>query len=242
MDWSRLDAVADELAATRAEVFGLVLLVVGGVVATWLVVQRPTARPVASAPITVASPADRSDDLGPGVAAGQTTGATPDAVSDVVVVHVTGAVANPGVVEVPGRARVADAVAAAGGGVDEEATEVLNLARLVVDGERIHVPTAQEAEDLVGTDDGPNGGGGDGSGPGAGATPASAWLPDGVLDLNRATGTDLEELPGVGPVIAQRILAWRKDRGGFEAVGQLREVAGIGEATFQKLADQVVVP
>lgn len=225
MDWSRVDAVADELAATRAEVVGLALLLLGGVVVTWLVVQRPVGRaPAPDAGVSVASPS----------AAPATEGG---AAATVVVVHVSGAVREPGVVELPAGARVVDALEAAGGMSGRAEPAALNLARQLVDGEVVHVPTVSEAADMATKAAGTPG---DVGGPAPG--PPSARLPDGTLDLNRATGADLEELPGVGPVIAGRIIEFRDANDGFAAVGQLREVSGIGEATFQKLAPLVAVP
>lgn len=225
MDWSRVDAVADELAATRAEVVGLALLLLGGVVVTWLVVQRPVGRaPAPVAGVSVASPSAAPATEGGAAATG-------------VVVHVSGAVREPGVVELPGGARVVDALEAAGGVAGRAEPAALNLARQLVDGEVVHVPTVSEAADMATTAAGTPG---DVGGPAPG--PPSAWLPDGTLDLNRATGADLEELPGVGPVIAGRIIEFRDTSDGFAAVGQLREVSGIGEATFQKLAPLVAVP
>ncbi|HWB71256.1 MAG TPA: helix-hairpin-helix domain-containing protein, partial [Egibacteraceae bacterium] len=76
---------------------------------------------------------------------------------------------------------------------------------------------------------------------GAGSALPDARRPDGRLDLNRATVDDLEELPGIGPVLAERIVAHREQRGGFAAGGDLREVRGIGEKTFQTLAELVSV-
>jgi len=260
MDWTKVDAVADELSATRAEVLGLVLLVLGGVVVSWLVVQGGGSPSAASGPVTVASPSSTAADaaavgeadaaVSAGNAAEGATGAhaTADGATEappaLVVVHVTGAVVTPGVVELGGGARVVDAVTAAGGPTGDAALDALNMARPVADGERVHVPTPQEVADgLVpesgGADAGPDTGG-TGAGGAAGAAP-SARDAEGRLDLNLATPSELEELPGVGPVLAQRIAAWRDANGGFEAVGQLREVTGIGEQTFQGLADLVVV-
>lgn len=151
---------------------------------------------------------------------------TPTATPSVVVVHVTGAVAAPGLVEVAGGSRVADAVAAAGGATAGADTSVINLARPVVDGEQLRVPL--EGEEPATIVDAEGGG--------------SAFLPDGRLDLNRATATDLETLPGVGPVLASRIVAHRDTEGPFTEPGGLRDVSGIGERTFQAMADLVVVP
>ena len=73
------------------------------------------------------------------------------------------------------------------------------------------------------------------------AAAASGVRPDGRLDLNTATAVQLQSLPGIGPVLAERIVAHRDASGPFTEVGQLREVTGIGERTFQGLADLVAV-
>jgi competence protein ComEA len=142
-----------------------------------------------------------------------------------IVVHVTGAVRVAGIVRLPEGARIVDAIAASGGTRPDAVLDGLNLARPLSDGEQVFVPTAAETEAPGSTD---------------GAS-AGAWRPDGKLDLNRATAADLEELPGIGPVIAERIVAWREQNGPFASVGQLREVSGIGERTLQRLADHVTV-
>jgi competence protein ComEA len=144
--------------------------------------------------------------------------------SEEVVVHVAGAVSEPGLYHLPGGARVADALAAAGGPQPGAALDALNLARPLTDGEQLLVPTPGAAPPTAHE----------------GATP-SAKRPDGKLDLNRATAEDLDELPGIGPVLAERIIAEREQTGGFKSVGQLREVPGIGEKTFQELAPMVAV-
>ena len=141
-------------------------------------------------------------------------------------VHVAGAVGTPGLVRLPVGARVADAVDAAGGLLLDADPGPLNLARTVADGERIDVPRVGE----VALGQGPGGADGDGG-----------VRSDGLVDLNRATPSQLEELPGVGPVLASRIVAFRDANGPFTEVGQLREVSGIGEKTFQSLAPLVAV-
>lgn len=139
-----------------------------------------------------------------------------------VTVHVGGAVRTPGVVTLPDGARVTDALAAAGGATLEADTSRLNLARILQDGEQVLVPTPDDP-----------------SGEAAAAT--GGITADGRVDLNRATAGELETIPGVGPVLAARIVAWREEHGRFTEVGQLREVAGIGERTFQGMVDAVVV-
>jgi competence protein ComEA len=155
-----------------------------------------------------------SDDPGVVVAAGT------------VVVDVAGAVARPGVYHLAGGARVGDAVAAAGGfGPRVDASRVsseLNLAAIVHDGERIVVPSR---------DDAPVSGGG-GSG-GASAKP-------GLVDLNHATEAELDALPGIGPVTAGKIVAAREETP-FRAVDELRSRGLVGEKTFEKLKTLVTV-
>jgi len=144
------------------------------------------------------------------------------------VVHVAGAVVSPGVIELRTGDRVADALEAAGGPLPDASLASLNLARPLVDGEQVLVPTTGQ--------DAP-----DGAASGAGSEVPSATLPDGRLDLNSATAADLEELPGVGPVLAGRIVAHRDQHGPFAETSQLRDVSGIGEAKWAALRDLVGV-
>lgn len=145
--------------------------------------------------------------------------ATPTAT--LLVVAVAGKVRRPGVVRLPAGSRVADAVAAAGGAVPGADLSLLNLARKLVDGEQVVVGVPASA----------------GVGP-AGAAP-SASAPGALLDLNTATVEQFDALPGVGPVLAQRLVEYRTAHGGFRSVDQLREVDGIGESRFQKLKELV---
>ena len=132
-----------------------------------------------------------------------------------IVVSVVGKVARPGLVTVPDGSRVADALRAAGGPLPDADLTQLNPARKIVDGEQIAVGVPQPQ-----------------SAPGQ---------PPGKVDLNTATQTDLETLPGVGPAMAQRILQWRAKNGRFQSVDQLREVDGIGATRFDHLKDLVQI-
>lgn len=140
-----------------------------------------------------------------------------------VVVAVAGRVHRPGLVRLPAGARVADAITAAGGAQPGVDVALLNLARKVVDGELILVGVAAPP----GAEGSPGGRSGAGSG--------------GRLNLNTATLAQLDGLPGVGPVLAQRILDARERRGGFTKVGDLRQVDGIGDARYEELKDLVTV-
>ncbi len=150
------------------------------------------------------------------------------------VVSVVGKVAKPGLVQVPDGARVADALTAAGGPLPGTDLLGLNLARKVADGEQVAVGVPQPAEAAAGV---PGGSPGPGSASG-GPSPAAGA---GRVDLNRATLQQLDALPGVGPVTAQRIVDWRTRHGRFSRVEQLREVDGIGERRFAQLRDLVAV-
>lgn len=134
------------------------------------------------------------------------------------VVAVSGMVREPGLVHLPPDSRVADAIEAAGGLLPDANVEHLNLARKVIDGELI----------VVGIP-GP---------PGAtGAAPDSG----GKVNLNTATVAELENLPGIGPALAQRIIDYRTQHGPFASIEQLQQVPGIGEVRFAELKDHVTV-
>lgn len=139
------------------------------------------------------------------------------------IVDVQGAVASPGVYTLPEGARVLDAIARAGGAAEGAAPGGLNLARPVVDGEQLLVPTEEEAE------------------AGAAAMPAAGGAPGGLVSLNRADAATLETLPRVGPALAGAILAHREEHGPFTDVAQLDDVPGIGPALLAQLTPLVTL-
>ena len=139
-------------------------------------------------------------------------------------VHVVGAVRDPGVVELAPGSRVTDAVAAAGGVTRAAAPASVNLARPVVDGEQVVVLRRGAPAPAIAP----------GSSAAAGVPGTSSPAP-GPVDLNSATLDTLDGLPGIGPVLAQRILDWRTTNGRFSTVEELGEVSGIGEATLGDL-------
>jgi competence protein ComEA len=158
-----------------------------------------------------------------------------------VVVHVAGAVARPGVVRVGAGARVVDAIEAAGGGLPDAALDQLNLAAKLVDGERIAVARAGEPPPPLAASGGPGASGGTGAGAGGGAAAQSGAEPTGPVDLNSASQAALEELPGIGPALAQAIMRYREEHGGFRSVAELQEVRGIGDARYAELEGLVTV-
>jgi competence protein ComEA len=153
------------------------------------------------------------------------------------VVSVAGKVHHPGLVHLPDGSRVADAIAQVGGPLHGTDLTSLNLARRVADGEQILVGLPQPAG---GADAWVNGNGPPGGSSAPGPTAAGTG-PSRTIDLNRATVEQLDTLPGIGPVTAQRILQWRAQHGRFSSVEQLREVDGIGERRFAQLRNQVTV-
>lgn len=163
-----------------------------------------------------------------------------------VTVHVVGQVKRPGVFAMPAGSRVADVVAKAGVGKGADLAAI-NLARPLVDGEQILVPKPGEV--LPGSAGGGGAvGGGSAGGAGAGARTGTGAGAGGSgvgagdkVNLNTATAAQLEELPGVGPVLAQRIIEWRTEHGRFAAVDELGEVSGIGEKIFAALQPKVTV-
>ncbi|WTE90357.1 ComEA family DNA-binding protein [Micromonospora zamorensis] len=179
--------------------------------AGWAWRSRPQSEPVAPLVSVAASAAPTEQPSASG--------------SGELVVAVAGKVRKPGLVRLPAGSRLADAVQAAGGALPGVDVALLNPARKVTDGELI----------VVGVTPPPVPGGA--AGPSGGAAGPAV----GPLNLNTATLAQLDALPGVGPVLAQRILTHRDQHGGFKAVGDLRQVDGIGDARYEQLKDLVTV-
>ncbi|QUW91257.1 ComEA family DNA-binding protein [Streptomyces sp. V17-9] len=206
-----------------------VLLVVAAVFAVqhfWSGRTQPVAAPEvvreaaaygAATPGPAAEDRTKADDPEPGAAPTTRAGAE-------IVVDVGGKVREPGVHSLPAGSRVEDALRAAGGVKPGTKTDGLNRARFLVDGEQVIVGASAPA---------PPPGPGTASGGQAGAGPTAP------VSLNTATADQLDTLPGVGPVLAQHIIDYRTQHGGFRSVDELREVNGIGERRFADLRDLV---
>lgn len=263
---------AVESLPARARTFGrrhlgvlTVVLLIGLAAGGWSLLR---ARPVAdAAPLEVSTTAEpasprasaQSDSpvrptptttgATPGATTGSTTGPTTGAPT--ILVHVVGAVRKPGVVTLPERARVLDAIEAAGGLARDARPGQLNLAQVVQDAQQVVIGTlrhpgsevrdgsTQPGSSSGGSTSGRSSSGGSGGAGGSGS--ASDGSTGGTVDLNTATVADLDALPGVGPVTAQRILAWRTEHGRFSRVEELQEVDGIGPKTYAQLAPHVRV-
>ncbi len=153
-------------------------------------------------------------------------------------VHVVGAVRSPGVVCLPAGSRMADAIAAAGGLLSNAQPRGVNLARIIVDGEQVVVPTQDEWEAAGGAAAGAGGAAGAGPASGSPAGPAAGAK----IDLNTAGAEQLDALPGVGPSTAAKIVADREANGPFTAPEDLMRVSGIGPKKFEALKDFLLVP
>ena len=152
--------------------------------------------------------------------------AAPSPTPGSVFVHVAGWVRRPGVYELQEGARVIDALELAGGPKRGAELSALNLAAVLTDGQQVIVPRTAET----------------GAGGGAGTVPAApGTAPGGLINVNTATATDLEELPGIGPVLAEAIVAFREENGPFTSVDQLEDVSGIGPVTLEEIRDLVTV-
>jgi competence protein ComEA len=154
-----------------------------------------------------------------------------------VIIHVAGAVALPGVVQLPAGSRVHQAIAEAGGATSSADLNRLNLAAVLADGQKLYVPVSGESipAELPGST---AAGQDPGSGAGAGAGTAAGA---GKVNLNTAGVEELDALPKVGPVLAQRIVDWRKEHGPFKSVEELDAVDGVGPKMLETLLPLVGV-
>jgi competence protein ComEA len=233
-----------ESLSERARIFGrahlgvvALVLVIGLAAGGWALLR---ARPVAEAmPLTVSTTAEpnaATTGSRSSVEPGRAPSPTP---SPPVLVHVLGAVRNPGVVSLPERARVQDAIEKAGGLTHDARPGELNLAQVVQDGQQIVIGTGRHPGGVIHAGSGSAGD----SGSGESGRPSSAGggTAGAVIDLNTATLAQLDTLPGIGPVTAGEIMAWRTEHGRFSAVEELQEVDGIGPKTYAQIAPHVRV-
>lgn len=142
-------------------------------------------------------------------------------------VDVKGAVENPGVYEVMLDERVIDVIEKAGG-LKEGADETkINFAGRVTDEMVLYIPLiGEEGENMIVS---------------AGASSTSTSQGEGKININKATSDELQNLPGIGPSKAEAIIAYREDSGLFQTIDDLKLVTGIGDKTFEKLHDQIIV-
>jgi competence protein ComEA len=211
------------LAPRHVVVLGVVLAI-GLVWAAWSVFRaRPEVLPDTRPPttLTTGSPVTQPSTGGASPSAQPSPGASGQSTAGTVVVHVAGKVRRPGLVRAPTGSRVADVLTLAGGPLPGVDLTTLNLARQVTDGEQILVGLPATSST---------------SAPGSTGATAPANAP---VNLNTATLDELDALPGVGPVLAQRILDYRTENGPFTTIDQLQEVPGVGPKKFDSLKTHV---
>lgn len=189
--------------------------------ALWWTTQGSSA-PVPIAATTAPSPAPTTSASASPTAVSGSPAPTP---TGTVVVDIAGRVRRPGVASLPAGSRVIDALRRAGGARPGIDLSGLNLARVLVDGEQILVGDARAPASALP----------------AGASTGAPSAPVGRVNLNTADVTALDALPGIGPVTAQKIVAWRTQHGSFTAIDELLQVDGIGPKTLADLAPRATL-
>ena len=149
-----------------------------------------------------------------------------------VIIDVAGAVINPCVVELPKGSRVYQAIEKAGGLTENADTRSTNQAEILTDGQKVYIPTKQELE---GTNNGT-------SGTASFSSPYESGSDSSrLININTADSTALQELTGVGPATAEKIINYRNENGKFNRIDDIKNVSGIGDKTFEKFKDKITV-
>ena len=157
---------------------------------------------------------------GPETEASEKTEIQPDDGDETVWVYVCGEVAAPGLYELPGSARIGDAVSKAGGMTEDASTDTLNLAGHIEDGQMIRVLSKEAGQAFL---------------------QAEEQAASGVINLNQASEQELMTLPGIGASKAREIISYREQHGSFSEITELMEIPGIKEGVFNKIKDQITV-
>ena len=216
----------------RAGVIALAAVGVLAVLVTVFTLMRDKAPPVASAKLP---PVEMVSSVSP------TPGPPPAQGNGPVVVSVVGLVHKPGLVTVAAGARIADALTAAGGALEGADLIGLNMARRVTDGEQIVVGIVAVPGEPAAMGSSVSSGSATAAPADGPVTDGKSSAPGGLVDLNAATVQELDTLPGIGPVTAAAIVAWRDANGRFTSIDQLGDVDGIGPARLEKLRDLIKV-
>lgn len=135
-------------------------------------------------------------------------------------IHIIGEVASPGIYEIDAGSRIDDAIKCAGGATENADFDKVNLAYELSDGEKIYIPSIfdDEAEYTISND-----------------------VQNSKVNINKATSSELETINGIGPSLAEKIIAYRKENGRFSSIEDLKNVSGIGEKKYESIKDSVVV-
>lgn len=216
-----------------------------------LLMRQPAAQPSSLSTVKVAkaSPVATGSNTASSVPGGTSASSQATPSSSSLRIHVVGQVRRPGVVTVPAGSRVSDAVAAAGGLTAAADPAAVNLARPLADGEQVFIAKPGETHtpppDAVASssDAAPTASAGAKS---LGGAPTDSATKDtattgGLVNLNTADLAALDSLPGVGPVLAQRIIDWRTEHQKFSSIDELNEVSGIGDKAMERLRSKVTV-
>lgn len=143
-----------------------------------------------------------------------------------IIVHITGEVAKPGIVELEEGQRVYNAIEKVGGVTKNADTSKINLAAVVEDGIKIHVPNINDKTEDTNNDEAIN---------------SNTETKDKIVNINTATQTELETLPGIGPSLAMKIINYRKEKGKFSKIEDIKNVSGIGDSKYENLKDLIKV-
>ena len=141
-----------------------------------------------------------------------------------IVVHITGAVPRPGVYALPQGARVQDGISAAGGFLAEADKSNINLAQLLEDGEKLDIPYIEGASPVLAT-----------------PLPEVVATTTELININTASASELDTLPGIGPTTAQKIVEYRDQNGPFVSIEDIINVSGIGPGTYERIKDLITV-
>ena len=149
-----------------------------------------------------------------------------------IMVDVAGAVMAPSVVELPEGSRVFEAVEKAGGLTKDADTGTINQDEILADGQKIYIPTKQEVKESTN---------GSGYSVGSSSSSGSGSVRSGLININTADSAALQQLPGVGPATADKIISYRDENGKFKNIEDIKNVSGIGEKTFEKMKKKITV-
>lgn len=153
--------------------------------------------------------------------------------SEEIILHIIGAVKNPGIVKIKEGSRIVDVIEAAGGVTEDADISKINLAYVVEDGQKIFIPSITdeitEETEYVTSESGDN------------IIVDNNEGENIMVNINKATQTELETLPGIGPAMALRIIEHREENGNFESIEEIKNVKGIGDAKFENIKINICV-
>ena len=212
------DTIPEEKADSRRQLrwrVGVGAAIVTGLVAISLAVLMSI---ITSVGTTTEVPVELRSTASPGVSS---RGSAAPAPAGNALIHIVGAVREPGIYQLSAGARVVDVVMAAGGFTDSAQLCAVNMARTLTDGEQVTIPQGDPNDCSTG-----------------GAASSTVGK---KVSLNRGSVADFDALPGIGPILAQRIIDWRNAHGSFTALTQLTQVSGISDKLFASIKDLLVL-